>query len=417
MRIAAAALTLALAACSMADSSLIGQADAPSGLGCRGTSGAYYLSKTYFKVKVVKHQLPGGAWVNELVELVPTRRPDRNHGYCLDYLASATADEKLHVKMDNDFLLQSISSEAVDQSGYIIKTLIRAAFTGITHVQARSFRSHKAQPVDVFEGEWDPINKVQSAVVNSALKDAGFCVIVEGATFDLARQTVDSYCNDPASAHAVKNAPREAFEEAPAANRRLHVKGIAYRPRVPHAVYVFVNPTPGKRGRWTLAEVKSVPIENDQPTVSVGVDRSFFAARKTSLVFDQGALRNICVHKTSELLEVSTIPLEVAKNIVALPTNVIQLKVQNTNNYAELINAENELIKTQESHLKALKTGEGDRYGPKGGGQAGNSGFKPAELPERLPPAVLADVTREEWNRVCPQVLPKKTALGGGGDQ
>lgn len=388
----------------MAESSLIGQLDAPSGLGCRGTSGAYYLSKTYFKVKVVKRQI-GQTWVNELVELMPTRRPDRNQGYCLDYLASATADEKLHVQMDNDFLLKSISSEAVDQSGYIIKTLIRAAFTGITHVQARGLRAD-GPPVDLFEGEWDPINPVQSAIVNAALKDTGFCVVVEGATFDLSRQTVDSYCNDPAAAYGVKGAPRGAFEAPPPNDRRLQAKGILYRPRVPHAVYLFVNPTPGRKGKWALAQVASIPIENDQPTVSVGVDRSFFAARKTALVFDQGALRNVCVHKTSELLEVSTIPLEIAKQVVALPTNVIQLKIQSTNNYTQLINAENELIKTQQSHYKALKGIEGEKYAPTGASRADDTGFKPAELPERLPPVKLADVYEAEWNRAC--TLPAK---------
>ena len=397
-----------LAGCSMAQSSLIGRPYERSGLGCSSSGGAYYLSKTNFRVRV--DRVTKGAEIkNVLADFKVQRRADRDHGYCLDYLASSTADEKFNVKLTDNHLLKFMSSEAVDQSGYIIKSLAGAAFKVIELSLARGARG-AADAVEtraiVFEGEWDPTNRVQSAVVNAALARAGYCIVVEGLTFDTHRHSITDYCNDPQSALGHIKPTAESFEGKPVKAPKELGRGVFYRPRVPYRVLMFTNPRPHQKAKWQLAQISTHTIENTQPIVSVGVDRTFFAARRTTLVFDEGHLRNVCVHKTSELLEVSSIPLEIAKGIVAIPGNVIQLKLESTNNDKRIIDAEHQLIKIQESHAKALKSEEHPAVEPPappgGAGDAAATENKVTKTYGSFPE--LKDSALADWNSVCKEI-------------
>lgn len=398
-----------VAGCAMVGSSPI---ERMAAIGCTSDAGAYYLSKTFLEIQIDKWGLfaktsgdtakPIEVW-HEIRHVSPKRKPDREHGYCLDYLSSLTADEKVWIRKDSDYLLTLVSTQSIDQSAYIIKALTGAFFQSITagRARSRSLASDKYERRFIgvaFKGEYDPLDQRQTAVINRTITDLDFCLILENDTFDAQSITIDAYCSDPYRAIAGKAAARIPTEAKPTPLSAA-VRGIAYRPRVPHNYYLFVR---GPNG-WELRQSESISLESRKTVINVGIDRSFFANRKSALIFEKGTLRNICIYKSSELAELSTIPLAIAQNIAALPANVIQLRIDNTNNYERLVAAESALLKAQQTHLDLLSGGTTGAAAPAAAQSTTQKAFTFAPVgTAKREEDVFTQALKAEWNKICP---------------
>jgi hypothetical protein len=361
--IGAAALAIGLAGCSMTSSELLPSQASHTEAACASHLGAYYLPKTYLKVVIQQVTMRDKATkklrvYNEIKELKEVRKPDRTQGYCFDYRASPTAKEKIDVARDPNFLFQYISTESLDQSAYIIKTLVRALFIGISgNKDFQPFRGDEEEvnaPRIVFDAEFDPFDVKQSAMINDALTPYQLCLVLENHTFDPRQHTINSYCNNPKG--VIRHEKRSTDSALP--HVRKQARGIVYRPRLPYNLYAFIT-KPGGHGHhrtWALASSEIVHLENEAPNLVIGIERTFFANRRATLVFDQGSLKNVCIHKTSELEQLSSVPLEIAGSIAALPTNILQVRIENSNNRKDLVEAEHNLLRTQMKHVEFLKS-------------------------------------------------------------
>jgi hypothetical protein len=130
--------------------------------------------------------------------------------------------------------------------------------------------------------------------------------------------------------------------------------GIFYRPRMPYPIHVYLRDNP-RVPRWRLGISRVIEMENIAPLVAVGVDRTLFTQRKTTLLFEEGALSNVCIYKASEMQQAVQIPLQVVQSVVDLPAQIVTAKFNNTNNQKELLAAQDQLLKTQTSYLDFLK--------------------------------------------------------------
>lgn len=407
---------LALGSCAMAESVPINRMNL---LGCESDSGAYYLSQTHLEVTVERVKLVDTTSnevvdaFNRIKEIKEKRKPDRRHGFCLDYLASPTADEKVYIKKSNNYLLTLISTQAIDQSAYILKNFINAIFIGISAGAGQDFRGLtdiKEVKETAFRAEYDPFDPTDSAFINESLTDLGFCLVLENRTFDPNRETIDSYCGNPGGHGRLgRNGMHKIAEEPPPPPiAETGGRGILYRPLLPYNYYLFVKD--GSAGkRWKLRHTQVVKLENVSPIISVGIDRTFFANRRGALLFEEGVLKNICIYKSSELLEFSTIPLAIANNVAALPTNIIQFKIDNSNNFRELAAAEDRLIQAQMQHLQVLNDIEAA-----GASQPGQP-YKAAYTE----PKVYDDIAKktdtgwpEDWAAICPNAEIPDTISG-----
>jgi len=406
----AVVLALTVAGCSMVGSSPIERMNA---IGCSSDAGAYYLSKTYFEIEIEKWGLfppaaadkparPVRVWY-EVKQVAAKRKPDREFGYCLDYLSSPTADEKVWVRKDADYLLSLISTQSIDQSAYIAKAIIGTLFRGIAIGQARALTPGLvAQKIETaFKGEYDPLDRAQSAVINGALKQLGFCMVLENETFDARALSINAYCNDPRLALAERS---EKARPAKAAGNDAVFKGIAYRPRVPYNYYLFVRDVAKGQASWKLRQSESITLESRATVINVGIDRTFFANRRTALIFDQGALKNICIYKSSELAELATIPLAIAKNVAALPANVMQLRIDNTNNFQKLATVESALIKAQQADLELLQGGTSGAERPASAPVVDKTPFTFDAIgtPKTAAAAFAAVDSDQTWAQICP---------------
>ncbi len=375
-----------LAACAMSQSTLVSPKDA---VGCRSSAGAYNLSKSYIAFDIHKEptgigtaqgyflRVPGAPQSGIAVMV----KPDPQYTYCLDYLASATSNDTFKVEKDKH-ILKKISSKADDQSAVIASTLIKTLFVGLsenpnfdqTRTMARSLGRATLGGTLVFSGVIDPFDHDDVNRINDSIRDFGYCLFLEGEPVDPGHDDVDAYCENPIAwarnrsrritgLHGVpqkaSNAPKTIDRAGQDVAPRNYAQGVFYRPRIGVTYYLYVKENlklRGVRGAWKMRATATAFLENAAPVFSVGVDRTFFATRETTLDFDQGVLKDVTISKTSEVAGFVTIPLQVAQSVVALPANIIQVKINLTNNNAALVIAQDALVNAKINLANSQRT-------------------------------------------------------------
>jgi hypothetical protein len=221
--------------------------------------------------------------------------------------------------------------------------------SGFTPLQRSLGRDGNAATV-VASFEYDPFDSEQSTLHNQRLRDLGYCLVLENFTFNTRAMTAQQYCNAPRYEEFPFDTAYARYRSGPPPR----IAGIAYRPRINYALSVYRNDNPNGRGRWRLDQQQRIAFENISPIVSVGLTRSVFAARRVALKFNTGALEAMCLVKTSELESAVMVPYEIAKSIVALPTQIFEVKIGNISDNVALLNAERDVVAAQKQYLDFL---------------------------------------------------------------
>lgn len=355
---------LLLSACTaVTESSLV---DVASYQGCSSGLGSYTLPRTYLRAKVERVRAGGKEGI-VLAPLEPVRRPDNDRFYCLDHLANPFATDEVSITKATLNILDAegkptavnrptqylgiISSAVVDQTSIIIRKLIRAVAIGITK-NANFMRADTGQQerVTLAVVEFDPFDPEATARANADLRRYGFCVALESFSFNTYQHGFGAYCNNPlrvaSDLPAIAKLYRKEREAPP-----LPARGIYYRPRAHYRALIFTNAEPDLPGKWKLAVMQNVALENLSPVLAVKIDRSTFAQRRMALVFDQGALVNVCLYKGSEALGFMDIPLEIVRTVVTIPIATMQVRYEEAVTSTQLFQAEQKLIELQRKQI------------------------------------------------------------------
>ena len=350
----------------MASSKLI---EATNGTGCRKDGSTYYLSKSVIKVQIHEFPDPYAADATKagknfyIKSVAATVKQDRRYAYCLDYLGSPTSDDTFIAQRSSNLLLQQLSSFADDKSKEIGRTLIRTLFVGLSRdplfgsdPAKRSLIPSQLGDTKRFEVEYDPFDEDQTAVVNDALREFGFCLVLEHRGFQTQRRPANDYCDAPLHRDKRERHILAASVDKPVDAPAVYTQGVFYRPRLPYNYLLFVKTNRQAAGGWELRGTETVMFENATPVFSVAINRTFFAKRQTRLVFDSGVLRDVEIQKGSELFGFVQLPLQVAQSVAALPTSILQVRIDQTNNRNRLIQAQQSLLKAHSDYLSAVNT-------------------------------------------------------------
>ena len=368
---AAALAALALASCTVAESYRVSLAGgeinyALPASNCSSEAGAYSLSMTTWKFEIVR--FGAGPYVmNGLDEQAHT---DPRFTYCLDYLASVLADDKLSVgyasagaadPAGTTGLLSYVASFAVDRSADIARDLIRTIFVALSGnagfgANRLSGKAANEKPVTLGRFELDPLDPEEMASVNNQIKNYGFCLVLEDYTFNTDAASAGAYCSNPFGVSRKYPSPEVTAQRAqrwlkPAAERG----GILYRPRLPYTLSVYTKEDPRGSGAWALRKTTEVELENLSPIVSLGLNRAAFAESRVGLEFVNGVLSNFCVAKTSEIAGFIDVPLDIVYGIVSLPSETIKAEINRATASKELVKAETDLIAAQRQFIEFEK--------------------------------------------------------------
>jgi hypothetical protein len=405
-------VALALGGCGVAGSKLVGPADPFNGRpACDSDLGYYSLPKGYLHVYA---PAAGDASSASNFNIDPVRHPDPAFNYCIAYFASPLADDSIQVfkgawKDPNAVntlpttapaaaptattggtavtigwqtspYLGVVAVNATDQASYIVRALIRAVTTAMglrTLVEASASRL----AVDL---EFDPFDRRESSEANLALRARGYCVVLDGIT-NPAGVSPEAYCRDPGRYRAPRD---DAYDRYETPSERPPEPGVFYKPRAPYHVSTYRKSDPGGRGGWNLFRTQTVMLENQSPVLSLRVDRTYFAGRRTFLGFDQGDLATACVAKSSEILGFVDIPIEIANSLVALPAQILSLRVSQASGTDSIVQAQRQLLFFQEAQLAAMTEG-GAQTPPDGLKPISTTTLTPATVPTPIDPATI----------------------------
>jgi hypothetical protein len=364
---------LMLAGCSVAQSYRVTLApgeEAAATPGCRSEAGSYSLSMTTWSFEIATYKRGGEPSPYVLEEINENSYPDPGHTYCLDYLASPLANDKIVVAystaddkgLTRSGLLDHVASFAVDKTAVVIRKLIRAIFIGISGRSDFPFTrfgqyDNKVPPDRTVHGrfEVDPLDAEEMAALNGRLADFGFCIVLSDYSFDPV-VSGEAYCSNPSGVLA--RAPSQKLESARRKSWLVsHPEraGILYRPRIPYTLEIYTQDDPG-HSPWKLRKITKVRLENLSPIVSLGINRAIFAQARVGLEFDRGVLENFCISKSSEVAGFIDIPLDIVYGIVELPTQTLRAQLDRLNQTDALIKAETTLIQTQQQYEEFLRS-------------------------------------------------------------
>lgn len=231
-----------------------------------------------------------------------------------------------------------------------LKTLQRSGWAP-PPAEKKLHYSHLWQTDTSFSADFDPASPAQAAVSNSGLRDFGFCLLLNDGQVPITDR--DSYCDDPLGYGRRKgwNAHTgDRFE-----GYVSYGEGLLYRPRLNYTLYVFKKKERKLPGGWQLDGQHLVSVPNLAPMISVGVSRTLFANRNTVIEFDRGALLNIAIRKDSELVNALDIPLSLVRRVTEMPTNIVKLRIRNTDASRQLAEKQKELLEAEISYNKTLK--------------------------------------------------------------
>lgn len=350
---------------------------------CESALGSYALSYSTIRVQALKYINGSGQQVGSPVLQVsaPTAHPDPNpdHVYCLDFLESAFAEDVVSIGYSNtkdnlsaapavaagekaSGLLSYVVSKNIDQTGEIIRNLIRAIFIAVSGKYNFNYNRQQLQanttPVSLTEQDVNPFDLADMAGLNHDLRPYGYCLTLGDYTYDTRRYSADAYCNAPEISLRPASAPPllEAAKQQKIL-RPVPRSGILYRPKQPYSVFVYVRDDPEIGGPWQLRLTKTMMLENISPILGLHVSRSFFAEHRTALAFDGGNLVSVCIAKGSEVEGAIQIPLDVIFGLVSLPTEKIAQEIDLKNGSVDLINKQKDLLALQ-NQILAAKAGE-----------------------------------------------------------
>lgn len=348
---------------------------------CLSELGTYALPKAFVHVKVgqtnsttapdmVPFPVSANVALSTTVEVI--RHPDRSLVFCMDYLGSPFHHDKVTVRkfpattlqttanpnLPTTSFLGAVMVNVQDRTVFIVEALLRAAFiaaSGQPDFAPRDVTTDQAILADL---EYDPFDTRETAEINQRLTSLGICLVLEGGfTFDRDHLTVDRYCNAPRAGAAWLTPIVKAYVKAEETPVNPRLPGLMYRPRVPYRIAIFRKPDPKGPGRWQLSETRILKLENLSPVLSLDIRRTVFAGRAANFIFDAGALLTACVAKGSEVEGFVDIPFQISRSIVALPSAILKVRIDQIGNEQSLLEAETQLVKVQAAYLAALSSG------------------------------------------------------------
>lgn len=105
---------------------------------------------------------------------------------------------------------------------------------------------------------------------------------------------------------------------------------------------------------------KVVIIPDPGNLIIIDLERAAAVKKTVTADFTNGMLNKLVLDKPSEALAVANIPFNILTKIIALPSELIQLKIDTSTKQKELLDAQKALIEAQQSLIEAVEKARAD---------------------------------------------------------
>lgn len=276
----------------------------------------------------------------------PLLEADPQASYLLNYRPSPTSVDKLKIEVNSQTsFLTAINGEADDKLADILVTAGKTAF-GIPESALRGGE-------ELTKGIFDPADPADVARVqdeiNLALKQRLLPALrrecqIQRAAARAKRQTTDE---EPAVCLAAST---------PLAPVTLQVSYVPFSFTGARRAACSVGVCTRKANPATLVlsseglsfAVEAFAMPNRSDPVPIDLSRAAFAKATHSMTFANGLVTSVDRTKGSELLGLVNVPLDVARGAVSVAAELVQARINLTNNEKTLLNSERDRIKAEE---------------------------------------------------------------------
>lgn len=243
-------------------------------------AGTYFLPKHLLKVTL---KSVSGA---KMVELASTPIQDRALELEAGLALSPLSDDDITVSFDKDGLLAGVTSTLTDKTAEILVEVAKLIV---------QFRDAATTAPILQEVSFDPFDFDKAIEANRDLRKEGVCVEVE----------VFPDVWSPGCGKWSRGLSYGSTDQVSTPLPPRVAPGIYYRRPAHLMVHVVQN------GRTT--RLLPLPFANGSPVFRIDIRRSIFVTRKTTIVFEAGALKSVQVDKKSEALAIAQFPAKIIK--------------------------------------------------------------------------------------------------------
>ncbi len=301
----------------------------------------YYLPETVLDVELKLHlfKVDSGEWQlrNQEITIIPQIKAS-NDLFMLKHMKNGLFDDKLVLKSNEQGLLESVSLDVTDKSGEIItdiaKTVI-SAFGGGTPVSSAALASTADTITIQIQRQY------RLAEFNSKEKKIS---IVETIPFEF-KDTIYSWNSE-------MSLQLDDYKFS-TVNLELHerINGVLTRPMKTAKILIVTDP----ESLLAVSREVYINVVDESKLILVPISRTAFVQKKQTLTFSNGILISNDLDVPSCVKSAFNIPLEIAKAIIALPAELVQLKFNFSGNKDQLDQLDQNLKRLQEQQNEILK--------------------------------------------------------------
>lgn len=349
----------------------------------------YFLPKGMLRLANHEKDAQKEVWVLETFLV-----PDPTQFYTLEYLPSSRSDDTVEVKLSQAGLLQEVKLTTAEKTGDIIIKVIDILKEGAKALLPLPMATEKAPPLpatekfldvtidpDIFlyhkETEKNELKKMLepykveidlkpllpddlSRIPRDPSPQAGiyFRTLVPYQLtlkhWNMRAKEQTSPSSDSAKPEDGKGSGRQPSPAAAQEQRTAPKAKLVKKPKPEK------EPEPAQEPERVYDLIKTVTIylPNRSPILSLDLTRAPFVKKETTLTLSDGILTLAKIDKPSELLAAMDIPLKLVQAIVALPTSLVQFKLNYSTEQTKLLSKQLEEIKARQELEDYLKKGK-----------------------------------------------------------
>jgi hypothetical protein len=267
--------------------------------------------------------------------------PDINNLYFVEYNPSVFSNDKLvKIGIGTNGLLKTIETQTEDTSSQVLAKLVELGKIVALRLPSPVPAAKREVPCQL-DVTFDPLE-----IHKEKYKDLREQISNRLQAFD---PEVSGF--EIVLAHEPSQLPKWG------GSRPKSIDGVVHRPLLP---YFFQLKT--KDGLVSLAP-QIVYLPNEAPFFTIDIKRRAFIDHKYTLSFTDGILTEVSWVKPSEALGFVQIPVDIAKAIVAIPAEMLTVKVNNAKAEADLLNAQKSLLDARDELRKRIEELEAARKG------------------------------------------------------
>lgn len=314
-------LVLLLAGCTTMQSIRVYTTETPeAGPGISG----YFLPKALIKLQAFCDKSG-----NHRIKYIDTVfYPDPNHFYLLKYKPSVTSNDNIVLTQTSTGLLKTVNVTATEETGNIIINLAKAVATAVTP---------------------PPLKMALEVPIEKLLYDAEFDPTDKGEMDRFIQELKKLKCNERLNVKIYPEPNSPDLKPSPTS-----ASGVFFRPLLPYKLTLT--------DEISTTEL-TVLLPNKAPVLSIDLSRAMFVTKVSDIEFNNGILTKVTIKKPSEVLAVASIPIEIAKAIVAIPAELIQIKINTASKEKALLESEKARLELEKELWKLKKEMQGNMSG------------------------------------------------------